>query len=134
MSIALRRPQCCGLEGASAWAGTAATVGGRQLVSRGNSPRANQMMRYAPQTVGVLRTLLVGLDPDMPVEIEPGILLAAKNVADLRALTAWPPDLRLIRPGEPRLPEGGVTVQRALPPPAAFRRRGRLRRLKKKMA
>jgi hypothetical protein len=42
------------------------------------------MMRYAPQTVGVLRMVLVGLDPDMPVEIEPGILLAAKNVADLR--------------------------------------------------
>jgi coenzyme PQQ precursor peptide PqqA len=31
------------------------------------------MMRYAPQTVGVLLTVLVGLDPDMPVEIEPGI-------------------------------------------------------------
>ena len=71
------------------------------------------MMRYAPQTVGVLRMVLVGLDPDMPVEIEPGILLAAKNVADLRALTARPPDLRLIRPGDPRLPESVVTVGRA---------------------
>ena len=57
--------------------------------------------------------LLVGLDPDMPVEIEPGILLAAKNVADLRALTAWPPDLHLIRPGDPRLPESVVMVERA---------------------
>ena len=57
--------------------------------------------------------VLVGLDPDMPVEIEPGILLAAKNVGDLRALTAWPPDLRLIRPGDPRLPESVVTVERA---------------------
>ena len=70
------------------------------------------MMRYAPQTVRVLRMVLVGLDPDMPVEIEPGILLAAKNVADLRALTAWPADLRLIRPGDPRLPESVVTVER----------------------
>ena len=55
--------------------------------------------------------VLVGLDPDMPVEIEPGILLAAKNVADLRALTAWPADLRLICPGDPRLPESVVTVE-----------------------
>ena len=66
------------------------------------------MMRYAPQTVGVLRMVL-----GMPVEIEPGILLAAKNVADLRALTAWPADLRFIRPGDPRLPESVVTVERA---------------------
>jgi hypothetical protein len=49
------------------------------------------MMRYAPQTVGVLRTILDGLDPDMPVELERGVPLVAATVADLRALDAWPP-------------------------------------------
>ena len=34
-------------------------------------------MRYAPQTVGVLRIVLDGLDPDMPVELERGISLVA---------------------------------------------------------
>jgi hypothetical protein len=71
------------------------------------------MMRYAPQTVGVLRTVLDGLDPDMPVELESGVPLVATTVADLRALAAWPPDLCLIRPSDPRLPESVVTVERA---------------------
>ena len=51
------------------------------------------MMRYAPQTVGVLRTVLDGLDPDMPVELESGVPLVATTVADLRALAACPPGL-----------------------------------------
>ena len=72
------------------------------------------MMRYAPQTVGVLRTILDGLDPDMPVEVERGVPLVATTVADLRALAAWPPDLRLIRPSNPQRPESVVTVERAL--------------------
>jgi hypothetical protein len=71
------------------------------------------MMRYAPQTVGVLLTVLDGLDPDMPVELERGVPLVAATVADLRALAAWPSDLRLIRPSNPRLPESVVTVERA---------------------
>jgi hypothetical protein len=70
------------------------------------------MMRYAPQTVGVLRTILDGLVADMPVELERGVPLVATTVADLRALEAWPPDLRLIRPSNPRLPESVVTVER----------------------
>ena len=73
-------------------------------MSWGNSPRANPMMRYACKRSESCGWFVFGLDTDMPVEIEPGILLAAKNVADLRALTAWPADLRLIRPGDPRLP------------------------------
>jgi hypothetical protein len=71
------------------------------------------MMRYAPQTAEVLRTVLDGLDPDMPVELESGVPLVATTVADLRALDAWPSDLCLIRPSNPRLPESVVTVERA---------------------
>jgi len=71
------------------------------------------MMRCAPQTVGVLRTILHGLDPDMPVELERGVPLVAKTVAELRAVADWPPNLCLIRPSNPRLPESVVTVERA---------------------
>ena len=63
---------------------------------------------FLPNKSRGLRMVFVGLDPDVPVEIEPGILLAAKNVADLRALTTWPPDLRLIRPGDSRFGVGFV--------------------------
>ena len=54
------------------------------------------MMRYAPQTAEVLRTVLNGLDLDMPVVLKSGVTLVAATVADLRALDAWPPDLCLI--------------------------------------
>ena len=69
------------------------------------------MMRYAPQTVGVLRTILDGLDPDMPVELERGVPLVAATVADLRARATWPPGLRLLVPDEPDRPEGVVKVE-----------------------
>src|SRR5271169_1783125 len=87
--------------------------GNDACVSRAMHQGIDPMRRYAPQTVGVLRTILDGLDPDMPVELESGVPLVATTVADLRALDAWPPDLRLIRPSDPRLPESVVTVERA---------------------
>src|SRR5271169_94508 len=65
--------------------------GNDACVSRAVHQRIDPMMRYAPQTVGVLRTILDGLDPDMPVELERGVPLVAATVADLRALDAWPP-------------------------------------------
>ena len=86
--------------------------GNDACVSRAIHQRIDPMMRYAPQTVGVLRAILDGLVADMPVELERGVPLVATTVADLRALEAWPPDLRLIRPSNPRLPESVVTVER----------------------
>jgi hypothetical protein len=48
----------------------------------------------------------------MPVELERGVPLVATTVADLRALAIWPPDVRLIRPSDPRLPESVVSSER----------------------
>jgi hypothetical protein len=51
------------------------------------------------------------LDHRMKVEIEPGVPLAAKTVADLRARAIWPPRLRLVVPDEPDRPEGVAKVE-----------------------
>ena len=67
---------------------------------------------YTPDTIDGVREVLRGLSHRMKVEIEPGIPLAAKTVADLRARATWPPGLRLIVPGEPDHPESVVKVER----------------------
>ena len=72
-------------------------------------------MRYTPKTIGDLRIVLGGLDPNMTVEVEPDIPLAAKTVADLRNLTAWPRGLVLIVPRDRERPESVVKVQRREP-------------------
>ncbi len=72
-------------------------------------------MRYTPKTIGDLRIVLRGLDPNMTVEVEPNIPLAAKTVADLRDLTAWPRGLILIVPRDRGRPDSVVTVQRREP-------------------
>ena len=87
--------------------------GNDACVSRAVHQGIDPMIRYTPQTAEVLRTVLDGLDPDMPVVLESGVTLVAATVADLRALAAWPPELRLIRPSNPWLPESVVTVERA---------------------
>jgi hypothetical protein len=70
------------------------------------------MTQYSPDTIEGLCKVLRGLSHRMKVEIEPGIPLAAKNLADLRARTSWPPGLRLIAPDEPDRPESVVKVER----------------------
>jgi hypothetical protein len=42
-----------------------------------------------------MRKLLLSYRDDMRVEVEQGIAIAAKTVADLRALSFWPPGLIL---------------------------------------
>ena len=66
---------------------------------------------YTPDTIEGVRNVLRGLSQRMKVEIEPGIPLAAKTVADLRARTSWPPGLRLIVPDEPDRSESVVKVE-----------------------
>jgi len=70
------------------------------------------MTQYTPDTIEGLRQVLRGLSHRMKVEIEPGIPLAAKTLADLRARTFWPPGLGLIVPDEPDRPESVVKVER----------------------
>jgi hypothetical protein len=70
------------------------------------------MTQYTPDTIEDLCKVLRGLSHRMKVEIEPGIPLAAKTLADLRARTSWPPGLRLIVPDEPDRLESVVKVER----------------------
>ena len=51
------------------------------------------MLRYSPNTIEDLRGLLFG---NMRVQIESGVAVTAKTVADLRALPTWPDGLVLV--------------------------------------
>ena len=70
------------------------------------------MTEYTPETIEPVCKVLRGLSHRMKVEIEPGIPLAAKTLADLRARATWPPGLRLIVPDDPHRPESAVKVER----------------------
>jgi hypothetical protein len=61
--------------------------------------------RYRPETTAMLRTCLGGCPDDMEVEVHPGVPLAAKTVAELRALNAWSSNWVLIVPYERQRPE-----------------------------
>ena len=48
-------------------------------------------MKYKPKTLDEVRRCLGGFPGETPVEIEHGIPVTAKTVADLRVLSSWPP-------------------------------------------
>ena len=48
-------------------------------------------MRYTPKTLDEVRRCLGGCSAATPVEVEVGIPLTARTVADVRALSTWPP-------------------------------------------
>jgi hypothetical protein len=48
-------------------------------------------MKYTPKTLDEVRRFLGGCSGETQVEVEDGIPVTAKTVADLRALSAWPP-------------------------------------------
>jgi hypothetical protein len=70
-------------------------------------------VRYAANTIDDMKKLLLGYRENMRVEIESGVAVTAKTVANLRALTTWPEGLVLdIHVDlDPRL--SVVTVERA---------------------
>ena len=53
-------------------------------------------VRYSPNTIEDLRGLLFGYRDNMRVEIESGVAVTAKTVADLRALPTWQDGLVLV--------------------------------------
>ena len=55
----------------------------------------NGMPRYSAETLEAMRKLLLSYRDNMRVEVEQGVGIAAKTVADLRALSFWPPGLIL---------------------------------------
>jgi hypothetical protein len=52
-------------------------------------------VRYTANTIEEIRKLLLGYRDNMRVEVETGIAVTAKTVADLRALPTWPEGLVL---------------------------------------
>jgi hypothetical protein len=52
-------------------------------------------MRHAANTIEKMHKRLLGYRDNMRVEVETGIAVTAKTVADLRALPAWPDGLAL---------------------------------------
>ena len=52
-------------------------------------------MRFPAETIEAMRKRLLGYRDNMRVEVEGGIPVTAKTVADLRLLTAWPDGLVL---------------------------------------
>ena len=53
------------------------------------------MSRYSANTIEDMQRLLLGYRDNMRVEVEHGIPVTAKTVADLRALPTWPDGLVL---------------------------------------
>ena len=52
-------------------------------------------MRHAANTIDEMQKLLLGYRDNMRVEVETGVAVGAKTVADLRALPIWPDGLVL---------------------------------------
>jgi hypothetical protein len=69
------------------------------------------LMRYKPKNVAALHIALAGLPDRMRVEVDPDIGMAAKTVAELRNVTAWPENFVIATPQE-RYPENAVRVSK----------------------
>jgi divalent metal cation (Fe/Co/Zn/Cd) transporter len=52
-------------------------------------------VRHQANTIEEMKRLLLGYRDNMRVEIESGVAVTAKTVADLRALATWPDGLVL---------------------------------------
>jgi len=68
-------------------------------------------MRYKVKSIAALGIILDGLPGKMRVEVDRGIGVAAKSVADLRKLTTWPGTLAITTPREGD-PESVVRVSK----------------------
>jgi hypothetical protein len=68
-------------------------------------------MRYKPKSSAALHVALGGLPAQMRVEVDSGVELSAKTVAELRKVTAWPENLAITTPQE-RYPESAVRVSK----------------------
>jgi hypothetical protein len=69
-------------------------------------------MLYKAKNIAALQIALGSLPGKMPVEIEPGIGIAAKTVADLRHLESWPDNLAVSVP-QAALSDSAVRVSSA---------------------
>ena len=60
-----------------------------------NDPFGRTDVRHPANTIEDMKKLLLGYRDNMRVEIESGVAVTAKTVADLRALPTWPDGLVL---------------------------------------
>jgi hypothetical protein len=67
-------------------------------------------MRYKAKSIAARDVILEGLPDKMPVEVDSGIEVSAKTVGELRKLTAWPENLAIVTPQDPR---SGLKVSKA---------------------
>jgi hypothetical protein len=80
---------------------------------------AERTMKYTPKTLDEVRRCLGGCSGHTPVEVEDGIPVRAKTVADLRALSIWPRgDWVLDVPTKGDHPDGVVRLE--WPPYTSF--------------
>jgi hypothetical protein len=68
-------------------------------------------MLLQPNDIDGLRQALFGLPGDMKVEADADTGISAKTVDELRAMTSWPPGLRVDTPRE-RYPESTVRISK----------------------
>jgi hypothetical protein len=54
------------------------------------------VLRFSPNRIEDLQKIPLGYRDNMKVEIESGVAVTAKTVADLRALPTWPDGLVLV--------------------------------------
>jgi hypothetical protein len=69
-------------------------------------------MKFAAENMHDVWTWLDGIDANVTVELGPGVALpSVSTVADVRALPAWPPELRIVLDDE-RQPVVVVRIER----------------------
>jgi L-aminopeptidase/D-esterase-like protein len=83
------------------------------LIDSASETGETDVVRCSANTIDDVQKLLVGYRDNMRVEIETGVAVIAKTVADLRALSTWPDglDLNIHVDLDPRL--SVVRVERA---------------------
>jgi hypothetical protein len=72
-------------------------------------------MRYKPRSVAALQIALGGFPDAMRVETDEGVGVSARNVGELRKMTAWPENLAITTPQE-RFAESTIKVGKATGP------------------
>ncbi len=67
----------------------------RTPLGKRTNDRRTDVPQYSVNTIEDMQKLLLGYRDNMRVEIEPGVAVTAKTVADLRARPTWPEGLAL---------------------------------------
>ena len=64
-------------------------------MARGRRPKRANVPRYPAETLEAMQKHLLSYRDNLLVEVEPGVAVAARTVAELRTLSTWPGDLIL---------------------------------------